>query len=246
MQPRILITTHSETLERNVNRVYTTVAVQYAEAIAQAGGLPFFIGNLPAKFAEAYIENADGLLLSGGVDVDPAHFGQTPQPQLGFIDERRDALELSLYQAAKRKGIPILGICRGIQLINVAEGGTLHQHLPAVPNTLQHSQINPDGSLFHEVKLEPSSILAKAYSADTIRSNSYHHQAIDKLGNNLKATAWTQDGLIEGVEGIDKSFVLGVQWHPEMSYLRYPEHHAPFRVFVEAINKAKTPKFVEV
>jgi putative glutamine amidotransferase len=246
MQPRILITTNSETLERNVNRVYTTIPLQYAEAIAQAGGLPFFIGNLLAKFAESYIEDADGLLLSGGVDVDPLHFGQIPHPQLGFVDESRDELELALYHAAKRKGIPVLGICRGIQTINVAEGGTLHQHLPAVPNTLQHSQHNPDGTLFHEVRLEPSSILAKTYGADTIRTNSYHHQAVDKVGNNLKAIAWTQDRIIEGVEGTGKSFVLGIQWHPEMSYLRYPEHHAPFRVFVETITKAVTPKFLEV
>jgi putative glutamine amidotransferase len=247
MQPRVLITTNSETLERNVNRVYTTVSLQYAEAVAQAGGLPFFVGNLSPDLAESYLEHTDGVLFSGGVDVDPVHFRQTPHPQLGFVDETRDLFELALYKAAKRKGIPILGICRGIQTINVAEGGTLHQHLPAVPNTLQHSQVNPDGSLFHEVKLEPSSILAKAYGADTIRSNSYHHQAIDKLGNNLKATAWTHDGIIEGVEGTGKSFVLGVQWHPEMSYARYAEHIAPFRAFVDAIKKeTKRIKFVEV
>jgi putative glutamine amidotransferase len=234
MQPRILITTNSETLERNVNRIYTTVALQYAEAIVKAGGLPFFVGNLSPELAETYVENADGILFSGGVDVDPVHFGQTPHPQLGFIDEARDHFELALYKAAKRKGIPILGICRGIQLINVAEGGTLHQHLPALPETIQHSQLNPDGSLFHEVRLDSSSRLAQAYGKITVRTDSYHHQGVDKVGKELKAIAWTQDGLIEGVEGTGKTFVLGVQWHPEMSYLKYPEQLEPFVVFMEA------------
>jgi putative glutamine amidotransferase len=248
MKPRILITTNSETLERNVNRVYTTVALQYAEAVLKAGGLPFFVGNLPAEHAEVYIENADGLLLSGGVDVDPVHFGQTPHPQLGFIDESRDLLELALYKAAKRKGIPILGICRGIQLINVAEGGTLHQHLPAVPEMIQHSQVNQDGSLFHELRLDSSSLLAKAFGKITIRTDSYHHQGIDKLGKELRAVAWTQDGLVEGVEGTGKTFVLGVQWHPEMSHEKYPEQLAPFVVFMDAFTEKSKPArdFVEV
>jgi putative glutamine amidotransferase len=241
MQPRILITTNSETLERNVNRVYTTVSLQYAEAVAKAGGLPFFVGNLSPELAETYIETADGILFSGGVDVDPVHFGQTPHPQLGFIDEARDLFELALYKAAKRKGIPILGICRGIQLINVAEGGTLHQHLPALPEMIQHSQVNMDGSLFHEMRLDSSSSLSKAYDKITIRTDSYHHQAIDKLGKELRAVAWTQDGLIEGAEGTGKTFVLGVQWHPEMSYVRYPEQIAPFVVFMEAVQKNSSP-----
>lgn len=240
MQPRILITTNSETLERNVNRVYTTVALQYAEAVAKAGGLPFFVGNLSPELAEGYIEQAEGVLFSGGVDVDPVHFGQTPHPNLGFIDESRDLFEFALYKAAKRRGIPILGICRGIQLINVAEGGTLHQHLPALPEMIQHSQLNPDGSLFHEMKLDPNSGLANAYGKTMLRTDSYHHQGIDKLGRELKAVAWTQDGLIEAVEGTGKTFVLGVQWHPEMSFQKYPEQIAPFTVFMEAVTKSSS------
>ena len=238
MQPRILITTNSETLERNVNRVYTTASLQYAEAVVKAGGLPFFVGNLSPELAESYVENSDGVLFSGGVDVDPVHFAQTPHPNLGFIDEARDFFELALYKAAKHKGLPILGICRGIQLINVAEGGILHQHLPALPETIQHSQMNPDGSLFHEIRLDSSSRLSKAYGKITIRTDSYHHQGVDKVGKELKAIAWTQDGLVEGVEGTGKTFVLGVQWHPEMSYAKYPEQLAPFTVFMEAVREA--------
>lgn len=244
MQPRILITTNSETLERNVNRVYTTVALQYAEAVAKAGGLPFFVGNLSPELAESYTQQADGVLFSGGVDVDPVHFGQTPHPNLGFVDEARDLFELALYKAAKRKCVPILGICRGIQLINVAEGGTLHQHLPALPEMLQHSQMNPDGTLFHEMRLDSSSALSKTYGKITIRTDSYHHQGIDKVGKELRAIAWTQDGLVEAVEGTGKTFVLGVQWHPEMSYVKYPEQLAPFIVFMEAVRKHSSPSEV--
>ncbi len=237
MQPHILITTNSETLERNSSRVYTTVGLQYAEAIAKAGGLPFFVGNLSPELVEIYVVQADGILFSGGVDVDPVHFRQTPHPQLGYIDESRDLFELALYKAAKRKGIPILGICRGIQLINVAEGGTLYQHLPTLPEMIQHSQMNPDGSLFHELRLDSGSGLAKGYGKITFRTDSYHHQGIDKVGRDLKAVAWTQDGLVEAVEGTGKTFVLGVQWHPEMSYAKYPEQIAPFTIFLEAVTK---------
>ncbi|MGL4611686.1 MAG: gamma-glutamyl-gamma-aminobutyrate hydrolase family protein [Trueperaceae bacterium] len=241
MQPRILITTNSETLERNVNRVYTTVALQYADAIAKAGGLPFFVGNLSPELAESYVETCDGVLLSGGVDVDPVHFGQLPEVQLGFVDESRDLFELALYKAAKRKGLPILGICRGIQLINVAEGGTLHQHLPNVADTIQHSQVNQDGTLFHEVRLDSNSVLAKAFSKITIRTDSYHHQGLDKLGRELKPIGWSKDGLVEAIEGTGKTFVLGVQWHPEMSFVKYPDQLAPFTVFMETVRKTLEP-----
>ncbi len=209
--------------------------VNYAEAIVQCGGLPLFTPNLEPELAETFVEGADGLLLSGGEDVSPHFFGQTPQQGLGIVDETRDLFELALYKAAKRKGIPVLGICRGIQLVNVAEGGTLHQHLPAVPDTVQHGQRNIDGTLFHEVRLEPGSLLAKSYGAVTVRTNSYHHQAIDALGDGLRATGWATDGVVEAVEGTGTAFVLAVQWHPEMSFARYKEEIAPFEAFMDAV-----------
>ena len=240
MKPRILISTNTERFDRNANRPYVTVGLEYAQATLKTGGLPFFVGNVSPDYAHAYIENADGLLLSGGVDVDPSLFGEDPHPNLGFVDEQRDLMEQALYKAAKQKGIPILGICRGIQSINVFEGGTLHQHVPAVAGSIQHSQHNLDGTLFHEVRLEPTSHLAKAYGKQSIRTDSYHHQAINKVGNNLKAVAWAKDGIIEAVEGTGKIFVLGVQWHPEMSYERYSEQIVPFEVFMESVKKSQT------
>jgi putative glutamine amidotransferase len=227
MKPRILISTNTERFDRNANRPYLTVGLEYGQAVLQTGGLPFFVGNVSPEYAPAYIEQADGLLLSGGVDVDPAMFGENPHPELGFVAESRDQLEFALYKAAKQKGIPVLGICRGIQSINVFEGGTLHQHVPAVSGTMQHSQHNLDGTLFHEIRLEPSSMLAKGYGKTSIRTDSYHHQAVNKVGPELKAVACT-----------GRSFVLGVQWHPEMSFKRYPEQIAPFEVFMKAVKKS--------
>lgn len=240
MKPRILITTNSERFDRNANRAYVTVGLEYGQGVLKTGGLPLFVGNVSPEYAQAYIEQVDGLLLSGGADVDPALFGENPHPDLGFVDESRDLMEEALYQAAKQKGIPVLGICRGIQALNIFEGGSLHQHVPAVSGSMQHNQKNLDGSLFHEVRLEPSSMLAKAYGKTTIRTDSYHHQAINRVGNTLKAVGWTHDGIIEAVEGTSNSFVLGVQWHPEMSFMRYPEQIAPFEVFMEAVKKTRT------
>jgi putative glutamine amidotransferase len=214
--------------------------LNYAEAISKLGGIPLFVPNLAADLAQDYLSHCDGLLLSGGADFDPALFAQDPHPDLGMVEESRDQFELALYHAAKAKSLPILGICRGIQAINIAEGGSLHQHLPALGHKLQHNQKNLDGSLSHLVKLEPSSHLAASFGKETVRTNSYHHQAIDKLGNALKAVAWTSDGIIEAVEGTAHNFVLGVQWHPEMSFERYPEHLAPFSLFMNAVKNPQT------
>lgn len=241
MQGRILITTGSSLRQSGLRRMDAVGGINYAEAIAQLGGLPFFLPNLSASLANSYIQHADGLLLSGGVDFDPALFDSEPHPDLGFVDETRDLFEIALYQAAKHRGIPILGICRGIQAINVAEGGSLYQHLPALGDRHQHAQHNIDGSLFHKLTLEPDSELARAFGKTTIRTNSYHHQAIEKLGNNLKVTARAEDSTIEAVEGITGA-ILGVQWHPEMSFERYPEQLAPFKVFMHAVTTQLTSK----
>ena len=248
MKPQILITTSSKPREAGLRRLDVVGGINYAEAILQTGGLPLFVANHDENLAEDYIAKADGLLLSGGADIDPMHYQQTPHQQLGLIEEARDHIELALYRAAKKKGIPILGVCRGIQVINVAEGGTLFQHLPAVSGTHQHGQRNIDGSLFHSLELTEGSLLAEAFGRSEVRTDSYHHQAIDQLGGNLRITARSRDGIIEAVEGTAKSFVLGVQWHPEMSFERYPEQIAPFRLFMDAVKKqhSSEPQIVSV
>ncbi len=234
MKARILITTSSSARSTGVRRMDVIGGMNYAEAVSQLGGIPFFAPNVAASMAEAFISQVDGLLLSGGVDFDPALFDESPHPELGMIDEARDAFELACYKAARAKGIPILGICRGIQAINVAEGGSLYQHIPALPDCHQHAQQNSDGSLFHKVSLEEGSSLAKGFGKTSIRTNSYHHQAIERLGKNLKIVAKSDDGMVEAVESLDGQ-VLGVQWHPEMSFERYPEQIVPFKLFMSVI-----------
>ncbi len=245
--PRILISTANKVRLETLRRFDVVGGLNYAEAVRRSGGLPLFLPNLEPEVADAYLENADGLLLSGGADADPRHFGQEPHPQLGLVDESRDAFEFALYRAAKARALPVFGICRGVQILNVAEGGSLHQHLPAVPGTIQHEQQNSDGSLSHEVRLEPRSSLARAFRSVAVRVNSYHHQAVDRLGDGLRATGWTSDGVIEALEGSGPQFVLGVQWHPEMSVARYPEQLAPFGLFLEAVReRAATAQAVGV
>ena len=236
MKPRVLISTATNQRLTGLYRKDSVGGLNYAQALAELGSVPFFAPNLNPDDAAFYLEGFDGLLLSGGADFDPALYGKAPHPDLGLVEESRDSFELALYHAAKAKGMPILGICRGIQAINIAEGGSLHQHLPALKNTVQHSQRNIDGTLFHDVKLEPSSRLAEVFGGTSIKTNSYHHQAIDVLGSDLKAVGWASDGTIEVLEGTGSSFVFGVQWHPEMSFERYPEQIAPFKVFMSAFD----------
>jgi putative glutamine amidotransferase len=232
---RILITTFMLAQDMPFRRVASLAGKNYSDAVALAGGLPFMVSNLSPALAEAYCECADGVLFSGGGDVEPRLYGEQPHPRLGEVEHERDRFELALYRAARARGLPILGICRGIQLINVAEGGTLHQDLPSLPGTISHSQARRDSSLGHEVTLEPKSYLAEALGKASLWTNSFHHQAVDRLGQGLKITGRAQDDTVEVLENDGGSFVLGVQWHPEMSFRDHPEHFVPFRLFLEAV-----------
>lgn len=210
----------------------------YSEATVAAGGLPSMAAVLSPQLAPAYTASYDALILSGGGDVDPALYGATPDPDLGAVDERRDAFEIALYRAFKEAGKPVLGICRGLQLINVAEGGSLHQHVPALPNVWQHDQRDLRGTPLHPVTLTEGSRLARFFGESKIRTNSYHHQAIDRLGEGLVVTARTGDGVIEAIEAEGGEFVLAVQWHPEMAYQEHPAQRAPFDLLVAAARRA--------
>ena len=195
------------------------------------------VANLEPDLAEACLEGVDAVLLSGGVDIDPPLFGQEPEPGLGRVDRRRDLFELELYRRARERGLPVLGICRGIQVINVAHGGTLHQHLPAQPGMLQHDQVDIGGEPSHTVELVPGSALAERLGERQLRANSYHHQGVAALGEGLRPVGRTADDLVEAVEGAGNSFLLGVQWHPEMSFRCHPEHLLPFQLLVEAARR---------
>lgn len=241
-RPRILLTTSTRTRTEGLRRSDSFTGRNYSQAIIRAGGLPVMMPNVDPALAADYAASADGILFTGGVDLDPVTYAQEPLPQMGSIDGERDAFELALYQAARSRQLPILGVCRGAQLINVAEGGTLHQHVPLVSQSLNHAQPDIDGEPYHAVNLKEGSLLARAYATTRIRTNSYHHQAVDRPGRGLLASAHSSDGLIEAIEGDpEDGFLLAVQWHPEMSCERHPEHLAPFLAFLAAIGERQKP-----
>ena len=236
---RILVSTASVFRSSGLRRIDAVTGLNYNAAVMQLGGLPLMVGNLEPELAEAYLEDADGLLLTGGVDVDPSFFGAEPHPLLGLVDLERDRFEMALYRAARAKGVPVLGICRGHQLINVAAGGTLHQHIPALSGTIQHEQLDIGGAPSHGVGLESGSALAHAFGAERVRTNSYHHQGVDKPGQGFRVVGRSADGITEAIENTEGSFVLGVQWHPEMSFQAHDEQIAPFAAFMQAVEDAR-------
>jgi len=195
----------------------TGVNSAYVSSVVRAGGLPLLLSPLiPLEMVAAMADRLDGILLTGGEDMAPASYGGAPHPALGPVDPRRDTLELALIRAARTRSIPLLGICRGIQLLNVALGGTLWQDLPSErPQSLPHAQASGRTARTHPVSVTPGSRLAAAVGAGRLDVNSSHHQAIRELAPALVATATALDGIIEGVETPDGGWMLAVQWHPE-------------------------------
>jgi putative glutamine amidotransferase len=198
----------------------------YAEQVARAGGIPVLLPPVPG-IADA-VGRLDGLVLTGGGDIEPAAYGAEPHPLTSRVSQQRDRAELDALAAALAGGLPVLGICRGLQVLNVARGGTLHQHLPDVPGLDGLAAHTPEPGHYgsHPVRIAPDSRLAKILGcaedgAEERAVPTSHHQAIDRLGDGLTATAWATDGVIEAVElGLvtpsQHPFVLAVQWHPEV------------------------------
>ena len=197
-------------------KLEVALATLYPEAIERAGGIPVIVPLLRPEAIDALLDRIDGVCLPGGPDLQPSTYGEEPHPELGPTEPRVDAVELALVRAADRRGLPILGICRGMQALNVARGGTLHQHLPDVVGShLQHRQTGHGSETTHCVETAPRSRVRAALGGPRLEVNSFHHQALHKLGQDLAATAWAQDGTIEAVEGPGERMVLGVQWHAE-------------------------------
>jgi putative glutamine amidotransferase len=194
------------------------LSLNYVRSLESAGLVPMAVPPLadPARAAEI-IGAAGGLLLTGGEDLDPKLYGAPAHPKLGGINPERDATELALFNAARDRRLPVLAICRGIQLVNVACGGTLYQDLPSEkPSSVQHDQPNDRAARTHDVTISAGSRLAAATGAVQMAVNSYHHQAACRLGAELRTTATALDGVIEGMESTDPAWwVVAVQWHPE-------------------------------
>ncbi|HET8985136.1 MAG TPA: gamma-glutamyl-gamma-aminobutyrate hydrolase family protein [Trueperaceae bacterium] len=234
-RPTVLLTTSTSVRPGSLIREDSFTGRNYSLGVVQAGGLPIMTAALDPELAPAYVGMADGLLLVGGGDIDPSEFGQGPDRDLGQVDPVRDAWEIALYRAYRAAGKPVLGICRGVQLINVAEGGSLHQHLPSVEGTWQHSQQDMRGTPLHPVELAADSRLAAGFGTTAIRTNSYHHQAVDRVGRGLKVVARAGDGIVEALEAESGAFLLALQWHPEMAFQAHHEHHVPFKLFLDAL-----------
>jgi gamma-glutamyl-gamma-aminobutyrate hydrolase PuuD len=185
----------------------------YGAAVVLAGGSPVLLPATAGSDAEAVTARIDGLLLSGGGDVDPARYGDSASPATRGVDGVRDGVEVELLRGALARDLPVLAICRGAQLLNVALGGTLHQHLPDVTG-VDHLHPEPRSFLAHRVKVEAGSILRQVVGVDQFEVNSMHHQAVDALAPGLRVGARAPDGIVEAVEDPDRR-LLGVQWHPE-------------------------------
>lgn len=223
MRPRIAVTTSLWTGGRH-GLLQVGLGAPYVAAVEAPGGCTLLLtpAHDPASLREI-IGIADGLVLTGGEDVDPARYGEEPHPRLETVNPARDAMEFAALAAALGRGIPVLAICRGIQLLNVALGGTLYQDLPSQRSgDLVHAQTAPVGHRWHPARVEPGSGLERIFGASELFINSFHHQGIDRLAPGLRATVWAEDGLVEGVEAEAYPWVYGVQWHPERGEANAP------------------------
>ena len=210
------------------------LGIVYARAVENAGGMPVVLPPLEPDAVGPLVDQLAGLCLSGGPDLDPTAYDAAPDPHLGPVEPGLDAFELEVARRADMLGIPILGICRGCQALNVARGGTLHQHLPDVTDgSVTHRQTESGRETTHTVRIEPGSQLARIVGGETLDVNSFHHQAVDRLGRDLRAVAWAPDGVVEGIEGDGPSLYLGVQWHVE-TLVHRDRHAALFDALVEA------------
>jgi putative glutamine amidotransferase len=217
----------------------------YVDAIVRAGGAPMLIPPLQDEATlRVLYERLDGLLLAGGGDIAPDHYGHPPHEKLGMIDPLRDSAELPMARWAVADAKPLLGICRGVQVINVALGGTLYQDIPSQIGTeLQHnlSYEREDWTyLAHEIQIAPDSLLAEVMGVERMPINSLHHQAICEVAPGLRAVAWAPDGVIEALEGVGPNFVVGVQCHPEaLQATADPRWQALFAAFVASCAGAR-------
>jgi putative glutamine amidotransferase len=190
----------------------------YTQGVEGASGLPVLLPNSDdVSLAPQYVARVDGLLLTGGDDVHPRNYGEAPHPKIDLVDERRDAFEIALLRAAREREMPIFGICRGLQIINVALGGALYQDIPSqAESDVGHAQKTLREGPWHEIGIRPGTRLAEILGEARTAVNSYHHQACRRVAQGLAVAATTADGLVEAVEDPGYPFLVAVQWHPEV------------------------------
>ncbi|MBL7163614.1 MAG: gamma-glutamyl-gamma-aminobutyrate hydrolase family protein [Anaerolineales bacterium] len=238
--PLIGITTKRQTSTYGFPEI--VVGESYVQAVLQAGGLPLLIPlGLPEDQIQEMVSSLDGLVFSGGGDIEPKKYGAALTPKVKTVAPDRDRVEIQLVREAIDKGTPFLGICRGLQVINVALGGTLYRDiLEEHPKAIEHTYYPnwPWDHLAHAVKIQADSLLAEILGSTEVQTNSLHHQAIKQIASDLVPLAYAPDGIIEGVVLPEHPFGLGVQWHPE--WLQAHESmRALFRKFVDEAKGAR-------
>jgi putative glutamine amidotransferase len=232
------------------------IPVPYAEAVAAAGGVPRVFSTfdaaegqelpegLDAHFGldpddDSALDGAAGLLLPGGGDIDPAFYGRPRHPRTHNVNHRRDRYELTLLATALERDVPVLAICHGMQLLNVHMGGTLIQHLGDRDDVFDHDDGYPASEPRHGLRIRERSSLARYVGSSRIGVNSHHHQGIDDVAPGLDEVAWSDDGLLEGVVSHSHSWVVGVQWHPEVMAAEHEAQARLFEAFVDAAHNSR-------
>ena len=230
--PRVVETATGATLLHTASR-------HYVDGVVRAGGLPVILPVIEPTDVEAALTAVDGILVTGGGDVAPSRYRAQPLPETKGVDPRRDAFDLRLLQVAIENGVPVLATCRGMQVLNVALGGSLLQHVPSVSEH-DHDRIDLWHEGTHMVKVEPDSHLAEALGCTEVNVNSMHHQAVAEAAPATRAVAWAPDGVIEAIELPGSPHVVAVQWHPELLE-DAPEQQGLFRQLVEhAADRARS------
>jgi putative glutamine amidotransferase len=212
------------------------VPANYVEAVLRADGLPLLIPPGEQK-ADAFLRSIDGLLFTGGGDIDPARYGGNGHDAVYMVNRDRDQLELSMAKLALAQGLPILAVCRGIQVINVSLGGTLFSHLPEVFGDSVSHRFPPREPVPHRLRLEAGSRTSEILGVTECEAMSWHHQAIDRLGDSLRPVGWAPDEVVEAVQIDDNPNLLALQWHPELTADRDPVQQRPFTWLVERARK---------
>lgn len=225
---------------RDVRQDRLWVSRDYIQAIETAGGIPLLLDYGGIAYAKDLLQLLDGILLTGGGDVDPLFFHEEPIPGCGEMDPVRDAFEIQLVKDCLDADIPLLGICRGIQVINIAAGGDIYQDIyTQTGNAIKHSQEAARNIPSHTIEILVKTRLAEMIGQGSMRVNSFHHQAVRNLAPGFVVAARAKDGLVEAIEGKDFSFILGVQWHPETMWQKNDKAMQLFHSFVHACGKKK-------
>jgi putative glutamine amidotransferase len=221
----------------DTSRVRLTAA--YVTALENAGLIPLIVPPLSSeKAAASVLDSVSGLVLTGGEDVDPARYGEDRHEKVRSVNPARDATEAALILAARDRSMPVLAICRGVQILNVALGGTLVQDIPSqVETSIDHDENGPRDATSHDITVEPGSLIARAIGTEHRTVNSFHHQSVKDVAAGMRITARASDGVIEGIESTDRDWwAMGVQWHPEeMTTSSEPWDRGLFRAFARKL-----------